>query len=284
MARWNDLPWREDVYKAAELWKTRCLLNDGALTGDPNIWTAENLGEVQERIVHKADWGERNFWQKLQSQLTGAKPGIFHLMSEIMWLVYLFPLGQQAGSVPPTLKAKNKLRDISIIRGWGELSQPAGEAFTTNALSGIGDARGFYIRRRFHALRYLLQILTEFKKLSKSDQIELLNFDNNWGFAQWSEQFRQETQVPMRHALLFFLFPDHFERMVSISKKQKLLMTFSHHLTPIQSEIFQNDGGYETHLALDKAIFAVRQVLENECRTSDVDFYQPHIHEIWARD
>ncbi|MGC6452320.1 MAG: hypothetical protein ACON31_00200 [Candidatus Puniceispirillaceae bacterium] len=55
MARWNDLPWREDVYEAAELWKTNCLLDDRSLTGDPNIWTLENLRELQSRISDNPD-------------------------------------------------------------------------------------------------------------------------------------------------------------------------------------------------------------------------------------
>ena len=281
MERWNDLAWREDVYEVAELWKHRCLLDDTSLTGDANVWTLENLQELQRRISDNPDWSKQNFEQKLFHQLDGARIEVVHLASELLWLIYLFPLGKQVGDVSPAIKASTKLKKISNIRGWVGLSPPTGAAFKPGALCGIGRI-GMFFKKYFHAVRYLLVIFTEFKQLSASRQTELLNTNNAWEFARWSDQFKQETQVPMRHALLFFLFPDNFERMVSLSYKREIVADLSTELTPSQLKAFFDTGGFESLLSIDQAIYAVRQQLEKKYGTVELDFYRPPIDGTWG--
>ena len=281
MARWNDLPWREDVYEAAELWKTNCLLDDRSLTGDPNVWTLENLQELQSRISDNPDWSKNTFEQKLFRQLNGASIEVGHLASEILWLIYLFPLGNKAGDVPPANQASTKLKKISKIRGWVGLPPPTGIAFTPSALSGIGRI-GMYFKKYFHAIRYLLVVSTEFKQLSKQQQTKFLAGSNAWEFARWSDQFKQETQVPMRHALLFFLFPDNFERMVSLSHKREIVADLSTELTPSKLKSFFDMGGFDSLLSIDQTIFAVRKQLEKKYGTVDLDFYRPPIDGSWG--
>ena len=112
MARWNDLPWRDDVYAAAEIWKERCLLEDNALFSKDSTWTHGNLKKLQELIIFNAGWGASSFWDKLSRQLINANPKTVQLAAELMWLIFLFPLGQQVGDVKPSNKASTKLKKI----------------------------------------------------------------------------------------------------------------------------------------------------------------------------
>ena len=79
MARWNELPWREDVYKAAELWKTRCLLGDGSVFNEKAIWTQSHLTDLQGLIVGNADFGDDTFQTKLHLQIQDAPADVIQL-------------------------------------------------------------------------------------------------------------------------------------------------------------------------------------------------------------
>lgn len=276
MARWNDLPWREEVYRAADLWKNRCLMANTSLTGDPDVWTLDNLRELQRRISDNPDWSKQTFEQKLFRQLDGATDDVVHLASDIVWLIYLFPLGKEVNGVLPVIKASTKFKRIAKIRGRAGLLLPSGDAFTADALCGVGRS-GMFFKRYFHAIRYLLVVFTKFKQLSRSRQAELLAADNAWQFARWSDQFRQETQVPMRHALMFFLFPDNFERIVSLSHKKAIVTDLSRKLTAKQLKAFFDLGDFGSLLAIDQAIFGIRKHLEQATGTAALDFYSdPH--------
>ena len=87
MAKWNDLPWREDVYKAAELWRETCFFNDGSIFDNGNIWTRENILTLKERILDDSDTSDQNFYEKLELQLYRAPRDSVLLMAEIMWFI-----------------------------------------------------------------------------------------------------------------------------------------------------------------------------------------------------
>jgi len=84
MAKWNDLPWREDVYKAAEQWRDKCFFNDGSIFDYGNIWTRENFLTLKERILDDPDTSDQNFYEKLELQLYRAPRDSVLLMAEIM--------------------------------------------------------------------------------------------------------------------------------------------------------------------------------------------------------
>jgi predicted HNH restriction endonuclease len=283
MARWNDLPWREEVYAAADIWKERCLLNDGALFSDDSIWTATNLSTLQDLVISNADPGSGNFRDKLFQQLSGASSNTVQLAAELMWLIYLFPLGQQVEQVTPSTKAATKSQKVNEILKWGGLPTPTGEVVTVNALSGIGRT-GRYYTRYWHALQYMLEIFIAWKGLPYERKVELREEQNAWEFAKWSDHFEQQTQVPFRHALLFFLFPNNFERMVSFSHKQEVVRDYWHKLSAQDRSIFFNSGGFEDALSVDKAVFVIRKDLEQEKNSADLDFYRGDLDGTWGME
>ena len=81
MARWNDLPWHEDVYAAAEIWKGRCLLQDLSLFDENNIWTLGNLLALLQRLQNLQKQ-EGKYWDKLTIQIKDANPAIIQLKAE----------------------------------------------------------------------------------------------------------------------------------------------------------------------------------------------------------
>lgn len=266
MARENDLEWREDVYKAAELWRDKCFLDDTALFNDKAIWTEPNLREIQRRIIDNADYSDKNFWDKLRLQLEGGNDDNYQLVAEIMWLIYLFPLGQKIEGVRTSVTAKTKLQKIKEVLSWGGLPVPTGQIVSTPALSGIGRVGRFY-KHYFYAIEFLLEIMIAWKQLPAQRQQELTAPDSAWQFASWCDSFPQNQKVPMRHAFLFFLYPDYFERMVSEGHKDEC----PNHFKVLLSDTTTRHPS--TPLETDKALYEIRQKLELIYPNDIVDFY-----------
>ena len=130
----------------------------------------------------------------------------------------------------------------------------------------------------------MLQVSIAFKQFSIQRRLDLLDAQSAWEFVKWSDSFKQETQVPFRHALLFFLFPDSFERMVSFDHKKEVVRDFWHKVSE-QSQIeFFDGGGFEAPLAIDKAIFLIRKILEQDHGTSELDFYRGVLDGTWGME
>ena len=64
----------EPILKAAEHWRTECLLKDGAIFSSNPLWTREHFQQVEQHYVSRLEEGE-DFFQKLEFQLAPAPPG-----------------------------------------------------------------------------------------------------------------------------------------------------------------------------------------------------------------
>ncbi|MDO9354915.1 MAG: hypothetical protein Q7T55_14550, partial [Solirubrobacteraceae bacterium] len=64
-----------EVYEFYDQWRRDCLVGDGALFTDGEIWTAGNLDQLQTTIgvEHR---GSGSFIDKLQEQLEGHDPEV----------------------------------------------------------------------------------------------------------------------------------------------------------------------------------------------------------------
>ena len=108
MAKWNDLPWREDVCKAAEQWRETCFFNDGSIFDHGNIWTRENILTLKKLILDDPNFGgNKDFLEKLEPQLAKASEESILLMAEIMWFIYLYPLGKKHETMSPPGERRN---------------------------------------------------------------------------------------------------------------------------------------------------------------------------------
>jgi len=84
----------------------------------------------------------------------------------------------------------------------------------------------------------------------------------------------------MRNALLYFLFPDQFERNLSVAHRQDIYMALKGVL-PASERIGHPNPSL---LELDKAILAIRQSCSARFGTQELDFYRDPLRKMWGND
>jgi 5-methylcytosine-specific restriction protein B len=71
MARFNPHQKSAAVYPVVSDFADRCLLQDGSiLQPDLQLWTAENLAELDRTFVQNPDEGTDSYYQKLEQQIS----------------------------------------------------------------------------------------------------------------------------------------------------------------------------------------------------------------------
>ncbi|MEX0503631.1 HNH endonuclease [Alphaproteobacteria bacterium LSUCC0719] len=289
MARWNDLPWREEVYAAADVWKERCLLNDGALFSDAKIWTLENIQALYQRLQFLQKQ-EGKFWEKLIIQMKDASADSIQLQAELLWFVRLFPIGKQMDQTDPHSKilVSTKRKDIARILSWGRLPMPESPLLSEGVLLGIGKPGPAYLQKLPYMQLFLTKFLQSWKSLSDEEKLHLLEPESAFEFASHCDNFLENDLynsgdvLPLRHALVFLLFPDSFERMVSTKHKKEIVRDYWNKLSVQQRDMFFDLGGVGSPLALDKAILVIRRELVQQHRTNELDFYRGILDLTWG--
>ena len=114
MAQWNELPWRDDVYAAADIWKERCFLNDTALFNDKAVWTLDNIQALCNHLQN-LQTQQMDYFDKLEIQMRGSSPAIIQLMAELMWFMRLFPIGRQLEVTQTKILASTKRENVERI-------------------------------------------------------------------------------------------------------------------------------------------------------------------------
>ena len=79
------------ILDAAIAWRDRCLLDDGSVFLDKNIWNRKNIEQLDKDFVQNLDYGEGNFFEKLEKQLEASDPSVKQLAAEVMWVMLLCP-------------------------------------------------------------------------------------------------------------------------------------------------------------------------------------------------
>lgn len=101
------------IINAAEQWKEKCLIKHQSVFDFGEIWTAENIDQLNTFFVENLDYGEGNFLGKLKGQLAPASNNAKILCAEILWLMLLCP--KKFRIRVKTLTTQKKLfLDISI--------------------------------------------------------------------------------------------------------------------------------------------------------------------------
>ena len=78
------------MLNAANEWKDSCLLRDGSVFTNENLWTKQNISELKTLFVENLIEEGGNFYEKLQIQIEDAKPKITRLAAEVLWILLLF--------------------------------------------------------------------------------------------------------------------------------------------------------------------------------------------------
>jgi len=121
------------------------------------------------------------------------------------------------------------------------------------------------------------------KQLPLSKRLTYRGDSKSWDLAELVDQKSKKDTPPLRHVLLFFLYPDKFERICSIHRKEEILHHLFNHVSDEEIQKFLDHGGYDSLLAVDKAVFAVRHALTHKYKNTNIDFYVSPILELWLK-
>jgi len=265
MAIWNNRPHTATVLKAAQQWKRECFTGDGSLFSAQSLWTAQKLAELRQAFVGNPIAGNESFVDKLRRQLQAVEVDIQQLAAEAIWLLYLFVADAQ-------MAAETKRKRIAQIwpASTGKLDSPL---LSDESLSGIARPGTAFMTKMPDELAYLLSIILAFKQLPPEQRNTAMS--DPWRLGEWVDQQPDSTRRAFRHVLLYFCFPESFERISSARHKRTIRDAFEARLSPEQRT---DDWGL---LATDRVLLLIRRMLGEQYGTSELDFYVPPLREQW---
>ena len=253
----------EPILKAAEHWKHACLLSDGGIFEDKEIWKLNYFEELDQYLIKRLDKNKDKFTEKLETLLEARSPEIKQLAAEIWWLMFL---------CADKYKIQKKREDIKTI--W----KRSGEPFPENSkwledevLAGIAHIGAGIFSRLAWEWEFFVLLMIELKKLPATRRKELL-LSSGWELAKYiEEKIPKSATRQSRHMILFLLFPDNFERIFSAQDREKIVSKF-------KGEADQKLSAVK----IDRLLLEIRREKEKEHGTSELDFYNPPLNELWS--
>ena len=165
---------------------------------DEPLWTPENVRSVRELCSTQKKETDAEAWARLTLQLTDATPQVVRMAAEAVWLAYLFPNARDA-----TFK-RERFLELWELSG---ASRPHSAHLNDSALQGIG-----YVQNPHWKIHNPLDFLLEMLERWAEQQLRALPHEP-WDFIDWlDDELSQYPNRPMRHALLYLLYPDYLEQ------------------------------------------------------------------------
>ena len=254
------------ILDAADCWRRQCLLDGGSLFDGEPLWTADYFAELQRYFVDRPDEGSRSFEEKLRDQLEPASPQARRLWAEITWLYYLLVI-----SVRPATKL-DRIRRVYQWSGteFREDHWALGEDILGGGIvhPGIGFAA-----HQWREFSFIVTLMCHWTSRPTRERQSLLR--DPWEFAKWVDANPDGYGRQFRHALLFLLFPDQFEPIMSVSNKKAIVKAFREQ-TGDYSDVDQLD-----RIGLDQALLATRSRLQQTQPGREVDFFDAPFRDVW---
>lgn len=259
------------VLEASDAWRANCLLRDGSVFSDEQIWSKQNFDELRRLFEDNPILGKRDFADKLKEQIASASKEVKKLAAEVFWFYLLFP--HRSGYSPETKAAQ--VRDI-----WACSGDPIPNDYLLESphLVGVGGVGVAYLTRRPDQFGFFLQALSAWKSLTDGLRSDLLSINSPWGFVEWLDSIPNSAKRPIRNALLYFVFPDQLERIVSNDHRKLILAAFKSKLPADSIPL----SASPSLLEMDNAISNIRKKLEAENNTTELDFYRSPLQEQWS--
>ena len=166
---------------------------------------------------------------------------------------------------------ETKRNRIADIWRWSEREFPKGHELLDDAVLGAGvvSPGTAYNTLAWKEFRFFVVAMIRWFSLERRERESLL--DRSWGFASWLDDTESAAGRMFRHALLFLLFPDKFEPIVSNNGKRRIISRLH------QGERLDTSNQVE----LDRALLTIRRRLEDEYPDEEVHFYLSPIKELW---
>ena len=247
-------------------------MGDGSIFGDASLWTPANINALLDRFTGgNLIKGPGNFLDKMKRQLESSEPAVIQLAAECLWFLYLVPLARK--------KFKSKRNEIAQVWEWSGQPIPESDYLENRTLMGFARPGRAYSQYRHLEFRFLLRVAAKWKQLPDFQKDELSDENAAWKFAEWVDS-QMEGRRQIRHAILFFLFPDYFERCVSHGDKRKIVGKLESRLP----EDLRPNSKKAPIIEIDRAIYDIRRDLEKEYGDAPLDFYYPPIKKLWKPD
>ena len=269
MATWTGLDHTPQVLNSAEEWRKKCLLGDESLFTDGNLWTLENIAELKDLFVGNPIVGNRTFYDKLGEQIGIATPQIIQLASEALWLLLLFVYQR-------SMKTTTKRARILEVWGLSGSAPPTSPHLDDDVLRGLANPGTAFMTGIWAEYGFLLILMEAWKGLSSEQQSSLLS-ENPWALGDWVSSINGSDVRSFRHMFLYFCYPDEHEHICSRSAKKQIYAAFSRLL----SEEEDSYKGEPSPCSLDQSIYRIREALQEEHETEELDFYREPIESLW---
>ena len=226
------------------------------------MWTRRNFERLYELFVENPDESDDDFLVKLQRQLEPGPPDAKCLWAEMSWVYHLI---QRPGAMKPTTK-KARIREIW---GWSGRELPEDHELLSDSVLGSGIITTGNAYGQLSWKEYMFFVAAMRAWFSKERNWRDSILGDPWQFASWLDDQEHATNRMFRHAVLFLLFPDDFEPIVSTGNKRKIVKRLYRGDRPDASDA----------VAVDRALLAIRKHLEEE--HPGFSFYRPPVAELW---
>jgi hypothetical protein len=123
-------------------------------------------------------------------------------------------------------------------------------------------------------LGYLLSTLYAAKQLGGNELSRVLS--DPWRFGEWVDHQSGSDRRAFRHMLLYLCFPASYERISSWRHKRKIREACADRI-PVADRLSDD----WTMLTTDRVLLGIRQRLEQEFATTELDFYLPPLEPLW---
>lgn len=254
MARMTEF---QPLYDAFHLFQERCLQQDRSLIWpDQPIWTIANLQRWKTQVIDSPNLeGELNFNEKLEQQLVGAPPILWGLAADLHYVYYL---------PSANITLATRLRNI----GWA--AQKSGLTLPPeNDPIWAAQKNGFTRTTQKYHFRYAqLHLLAAFalRLKEQGNAVQILT-DATQVQSMLDEILegipaKGDRAYDLRHAILYLMFPDQYERIISTAHKEKIVGRYIKLVS-------------DPHTDLDTRLLQIRQSLAGtQPNGQNFDFYK----------
>jgi hypothetical protein len=254
MARMKEF---QPLYDAFHLFQERCLQQDRSLIWpDQPIWTITNLQRWKTQVIDSPILkGELNFTEKLEQQLVGAPPILWGLAADMHYVYYL-----------PSANIKLSTRLLNI----GQAAKKAGLSIPSDQDPiWAAHKKGFTTTAQKYHFRYAqLHLLAAFAlRLKEQGNVAQTLADPPLVQSMLDEILesipgKSNRAYDLRHAILYLMFPDQYERIISTTHKEKIVGRYINLVSNPQTD-------------LDSRLLQIRQSLAStQSKGKSFDFYE----------
>ena len=271
MATWIGRDLEQNFLKVLEKWRESCLLRDGGMFTNENLWTAANFQNLEEIFDVNSPSQEEGLYQELRRRLANSEANLIKLAAEVLWFFLLF-VSDRAISVDMKTKEITETWELSKER-FPPLSVGYDRILHYDLLVGIAYPGTYFRINLWKEFGFLLTILKEWKSLLISEQLKY--FPNKpWILCQWVSTIQGKSNPTFRHMFLYFCYPKYFERICSKNHKELIYRSFSNLLENSADPYKENNSP----CGLDESLYEIRKKLESKYETTKLDFYEGPIN------